>query len=110
MWSGGPKNLYDTNFGLNAADRYNEQGGELPPPGAAQALAFVRERDNLPNGDLDRTHRQQAVIDYVIWKLETEGALTDLGQLTNLLGFAEASTSSPTRPGTCSTSPPRCTP
>ena len=30
-----------------------------------QTLAFVRERDNLPNGDLDRTHRQQAVIDYV---------------------------------------------
>jgi len=33
---------------------------------AADVLAFVRERDNLPNGDLDRTHRQQAVLDYVI--------------------------------------------
>ena len=56
---------------------------------ADQALAFVRERDNLPNGDLDRTHRQQAVLDYVIWKLKTEGVLTDLGQLTSLLGTAD---------------------
>ena len=39
------------------------------------------KRDNLPNGDLDRTHRQQAVLDYVIWKLKAEGVLTDLGQL-----------------------------
>ena len=56
---------------------------------ADQALAFVRERDNLPNGDLDRTHRQQAVLDYVIWKLKTGGVLTDLSQLTGLLGTAD---------------------
>ena len=56
---------------------------------APQALAFVRERDNLPNGDLDRTHRQQAVLDYVIWKLENDGALSDLGQLTSLLNTAK---------------------
>ena len=49
----------------------------------------MRERDNLPNGDLDRTHRQQAVIDYVIWKLGHEGIFTDLGQLTSLLGVAK---------------------
>ncbi|MGO8729000.1 MAG: LCP family protein, partial [Streptosporangiaceae bacterium] len=57
--------------------------------GAAQALAFVRERDNLPNGDLDRTHRQQAVIDYVIWKLEHEGVLSSFNQLTSLLDIAK---------------------
>ncbi len=56
---------------------------------ADQALAFVRERDNLPNGDLDRTHRQQAVLDYVIWKLKTGGVLTDVGQLTSLLSTAD---------------------
>jgi hypothetical protein len=56
---------------------------------APQALAFVRERDNLPNGDLDRTHRQQAVLDYVIWKLEHNGILSDLGQLTALLSTAK---------------------
>jgi hypothetical protein len=55
----------------------------------AQALAFVRERDNLPNGDIDRTHRQQAVIDYVVWKLEHDGIFGDLGQLTGLLDVAK---------------------
>ncbi len=49
----------------------------------------MRERDNLPNGDLDRTHRQQAVIDYVIWKLGHEGLFSDFGQLTSLLGVAK---------------------
>ncbi len=79
----GGQNLHDANSGFNqphAGYLY------LSPP---QALAFVRERDNLPNGDLDRTHRQQAVIDYVIWKLEHEGIFSDLGQLTSLLGVAK---------------------
>jgi LCP family protein required for cell wall assembly len=56
---------------------------------AAQALAFVRQRDNLTNGDLDRTHRQQAVIDYVIWKLKTQGVFADLGELNSLLTVAK---------------------
>lgn len=56
---------------------------------AAQALSFVRQRHNLTNGDLDRTHRQQAVIDYVIWKLEHQGVLTDLGQLGSLITTAK---------------------
>ena len=55
---------------------------------AAQALAFVRQRHNLINGDLDRTHRQQAVIDYVVWKLKHQGVLTDLGQIQQLLTVA----------------------
>ncbi len=33
---------------------------------AQMALAFVRQRDGLPNGDLDRTHRQQAFLDSVM--------------------------------------------
>lgn len=79
----GGQNLHDANSGFN-----QPRAGYvfLSPP---QALAFVRERDNLPNGDLDRTHRQQAVIDYVIWKLGHEGIFTDLGQLTSLLGVAQ---------------------
>jgi len=56
---------------------------------AAQALSFVRQRDNLTNGDLDRTHRQQAALDYVIWKLKHQGALTDLSQLNALLHVAQ---------------------
>ena len=71
-WDGpnGPgTNLHDANSGFNAP-----HAGYLHLA-ADQALAFVRERDNLPNGDLDRTHRQQAVLDYVIWKLKTGGVL-----------------------------------
>ena len=80
-WDGG-KNLHDANSGADLKVGYQHLG-------AAQALAFVRERDNLPNGDLDRTHRQQAVIDYVIWKLEHQGVLTSFSQLTNLLDIAK---------------------
>ncbi len=52
---------------------------------AAQALAFVRQRHGLPNGDLDRTHRQQAFIDSVMHQLRTEGVLSDLSKLSALL-------------------------
>ena len=74
--SSGDANLNDTNSGFNAVlDGYNVKkgGSQYLHLSAPQALAFVRERDNLPNGDLDRTHRQQAVLDYVIWKLEHNG-------------------------------------
>src|ERR1700678_3645997 len=40
---------------------------------AAMSLAFVRQRHGLTNGDLDRTHRQQAVIDAVLHQMKTEG-------------------------------------
>jgi LCP family protein required for cell wall assembly len=79
----GGQNLHDTNSGFDAP-----HAGYLHLS-AAQALAFVRERDNLPNGDLDRTHRQQAVIDYVVWKLEHQGILTSIGQLTSLINVAK---------------------
>jgi LCP family protein required for cell wall assembly len=80
-WDGG-RNLHDANSGFR-----------LSSPGyhhlaADQALAFVRERDNLPNGDLDRTHRQQAVIDYVIWKLRHERVLSSFDQLNTLRDVA----------------------
>jgi LCP family protein required for cell wall assembly len=79
----GGQNLHDANSGFN-----QPHAGylHLSPP---QTLAFVRERDNLPNGDIDRTHRQQAVIDYVIWKLEHEGIFSSIGQLTSLLNIAK---------------------
>jgi LCP family protein required for cell wall assembly len=90
--SNGFANLHDYNSGFNAVlDGYKTSTGgpQYLHLKAPQALAFVRERDNLPNGDLDRTHRQQAVLDYVIWKLENNGALSDLGQLTSLLNTAK---------------------
>ena len=52
---------------------------------AAQALAFVRQRENLPNGDLDRTHRQQAVLDYVIYKVKHQNLIADLVEGNTLL-------------------------
>jgi LCP family protein required for cell wall assembly len=88
----GGQNLTDANSGFNAMlDGYvwSKGGAQYLHLSAPQALAFVRERDNLQNGDLDRTHRQQAVLDYVIWKMEHDGALTDVGQLTSLLDMAK---------------------
>jgi LCP family protein required for cell wall assembly len=90
--SPGYTNLTDANSGFNAVlDGYSKKkgGSQYLHLSAPQALAFVRERDNLPNGDLDRTHRQQAVLDYVIWKLEHDGALTSVGEVTSLLTTAE---------------------
>jgi LCP family protein required for cell wall assembly len=54
-----------------------------------QTLAFVRNRHNLPDGDIARTARQQAVLDYVLWKLRTAGALSDVGKLSALMGVAK---------------------
>jgi len=56
---------------------------------AAMTLAFVRQRHGLANGDLDRTHRQQAVIDAVIHQMKTQGILSDFGKLDQLLGVAK---------------------
>ena len=55
---------------------------------AAMALAFVRQRDGLLNGDLDRTHRQQAFLDSVTQQLRTEGVLSDLTKINSLLSVA----------------------
>ncbi len=80
-WNGG-QNLTDANSGAHLRVGYQHLD-------AAQSLAFVRERDNLPDGDISRTHRQQAVIDYVIWKLDHQGILTSLSQLNGLLDVAK---------------------
>src|SRR5580693_5236461 len=85
-------NLYDSASGWNAvADGYNlkKGGSQYLHLAADQALAFVRDRDSLPDTDLSRTHRQQAVIDYVIWQLKHENAFSDLTQLNALLGDAK---------------------
>ncbi|MCW2931273.1 MAG: transcription regulator, LytR family [Actinomycetia bacterium] len=80
------------NSGFNAyKDGYNRTKGgaqylHLSP---AQSLAYVRSRDTLPGVDIGRTARQQAAIDYVIWKLKSGGVLTDLGAITTLLSNAK---------------------
>jgi LCP family protein required for cell wall assembly len=88
-------NLYDLgqiNSGWDAvADGYSlkKGGSQYLHLAADQALAYVRDRDSLPDTDLSRTHRQQAVIDYVIWQLKHENAFSDLTQLNALLGDAK---------------------
>jgi LCP family protein required for cell wall assembly len=74
---------YDANSGF-----YAHKAGlqHLDPQ---MALAFVRQRDGLPNGDLDRTHRQQAFIDSVLHQLHTEGMLSDLTKIEALLSVAK---------------------
>jgi LCP family protein required for cell wall assembly len=56
---------------------------------AVMALAFVRQRHGLLNGDLDRTHRQQAFLDSVMQQLRTEGVLNDLTKINSLLSVAK---------------------
>jgi anionic cell wall polymer biosynthesis LytR-Cps2A-Psr (LCP) family protein len=81
------------NSGFNAyQDGYNgKKGGRqylhLSP---AQSLAYVRSRDTLPGVDIGRTARQQAAIEYILWKLKTEGVLSDVGALTTLLSNAQS--------------------
>ena len=55
----------------------------------AQSLAFVRQRHGLANGDLDRTHRQQAFLASVTHKLASAGTFTNLGKVQNLLDVAK---------------------
>ena len=71
----------DSNSGANFRAGYQH----LDP---RQALAFVRQRDGLPNGDLDRTHRQQAFLDAVMQQLRTDGTLNDLTKVQALLAVA----------------------
>lgn len=55
---------------------------------ASQALAFVRQRHGLDNGDLDRTHRQQAFLSSVMRELQDSGTFTNLDRLDNLMSVA----------------------
>jgi LCP family protein required for cell wall assembly len=74
--------VHDKNSGANFHAGYQHLD-------ASQALAFVRQRDGLPNGDLDRTHRQQAFIDSVIHQLNADGVLNDLTKVQDLLSVAK---------------------
>src|SRR6516162_6779214 len=74
---------YDPNSGFHATRAgYQHLNAKM-------ALAFVRQRDGLTNGDLDRTHRQQAFIDSVMHELNTEGVLSDLTKIQALLSVAK---------------------
>lgn len=79
---------------LNKAVNDSKYSGAVFPAGlqtitGADALKFVRQRHGLPNGDLDRTHRQQAFIAGVITKFRTQGIFSDIGKISSLLNVAK---------------------
>jgi len=81
------------NSGFDAyADGYNAKKGgkQYLHLSAAQSLAYVRSRDTLPGIDIGRTARQQAAIEYILWKLKTSNVLTDLSTVTTLLSNAKS--------------------
>jgi LCP family protein required for cell wall assembly len=55
------------------------------------ALAFVRQRHGLPDGDLSRIRRQQVFLAAVADKVLAAGTLTDPGALGALIGVAQQS-------------------
>jgi LCP family protein required for cell wall assembly len=57
----------------------------------ADALAFVRQRHGLPEGDLSRIRRQQAFMAAVAEKVLAAGTLTDPGRLSGLIGVVQQS-------------------
>ena len=77
---------------LNHAVHDGYSGADFPAGrqtlDARQALAFVRQRHGLDNGDLDRTHRQQAFLVSVIRQLQDSGTFTDVGKLNGLMDIA----------------------
>lgn len=56
---------------------------------ASQALAFVRQRHGLGNGDLDRTHRQQAFLVSVMHQFQDTGGVTDMARFDKLVATVE---------------------
>lgn len=79
---------------LKNAVNDSQYSGAVFPAGVqtitgADALKFVRQRHGLPQGDLDRTHRQQAFITGVITKLRNQGIFGDLGKVSALLDVAK---------------------
>jgi LCP family protein required for cell wall assembly len=74
---------------LNAATKdansgANFQAGPQKVSGA-DALAFVRQRDNLRFGDLDRARRQQVFLAGLARQVLSAGTLTDPGKLSDLI-------------------------
>ena len=78
---------------LNHAVSDDFSGADLPAGpqslNASQALAFVRQRHGLDNGDLDRTHRQQAFLVSVLHQMQDASAVTDMSKFNALVAVAK---------------------
>ncbi|MCW2778181.1 MAG: cell envelope-related transcriptional attenuator [Frankiales bacterium] len=80
---------------LPKAAKEHDSGIDLPAGRSHvqgdQALAFVRQRKKLPNGDLDRIARQQQFIGAVIRKVLSSGTLLNPLRLNGFLNVATSS-------------------
>ncbi len=78
---------------LRAPARDSYTGLSLPAGpqevGGSQALAFVRQRHGLPNGDLDRIARQQAFAAGLTKQLISTGTFTNPVRLARLVGVVD---------------------
>jgi LCP family protein required for cell wall assembly len=72
-------------------DRYSGANFEAGPQtlSGTQALAFVRQRHGLLNGDLDRIARQQAFLSGMAKKVLSAGTFTDVSKLNSLVGAVQ---------------------
>ncbi|MFJ1761830.1 LCP family protein [Amycolatopsis sp. NPDC088138] len=68
----------------------NFRRGEQTVSGG-EALSFVRQRKNLPRGDLDRIVRQQAFLSSALHQVLSAGTLTSPGTLNNLIDVVHRS-------------------
>ena len=80
---------------LNAAVNEPLSGANFPAGeqtlDGTQALSFVRQRHDLPRGDLDRIVRQQAYMASLVQKILSAGTLTNPATLRELSNAAERS-------------------
>jgi LCP family protein required for cell wall assembly len=80
---------------LNEAAHDSYSGTNLPAGvshlNARQALSFVRQRHNLPDGDLDREIRQQYFLAQALSKVTTAGTLLNPFKLQSLLNAVSSS-------------------
>ncbi|WP_290058220.1 LCP family protein [Amycolatopsis solani] len=74
--------VHDTYSGANFAAGPQTLSG-------AQALAFVRQRHGLTNGDLDRIARQQAFLSGMAKKVLNAGTFTDVSKLNSLVSAVQ---------------------
>jgi len=74
---------------LNHATEDKDSGANFPrgeqTVSGGQALSFVRQRKNLPRGDLDRIVRQQAFLSSALHQVLSAGTLTNPGTLNDLM-------------------------
>jgi LCP family protein required for cell wall assembly len=80
---------------LNKATHDSFSGASFPAGqqtiSGAQALAFVRQRHGLPNGDLDRIKRQQVFMAAMAHEVLSAGVLTNQSKLDSLISAIQKS-------------------